>query len=98
MKLLVSVVVAAFAQAPADGGPPTPSHDSMGAMDGLADAGHGDMGGMDGMEHGSMDGMDHGSMDGMEHGSMDGMDHGDMDMTTHNMHFTTAAPHHDMGL
>jgi len=89
MKLLVSVVVAAIAQAPADGGPPTPGHDSMGAMDGLADAGHGDMGGMDGMDHGSMDGMDH--------GSMDGMDHGDMDMTTHNMHFTTAAPHHDMG-
>ena len=90
MKLLVSVILAALADDHGDG------HNDMGSMDALADAGHGDMGGMDG--HGDMGGMDgHTDMGGMDHGSMD---HGSMDHdeTTHNMPYTTASPHHDMGL
>ncbi len=47
----------------------------------MADMGmmHGDMGDMEGMNHGGMEGMNHGGMEGMNHGGMEGMDHGGMD-------------------
>ena len=100
MKLLVSVILAALADDHGAG------HNDMGSMDALADVGHGDMGGMDDTSHGDMTNTDHGDMGGMDHGDMGSdmdhgsMDHGSMDHdeTTHNMPYTTASPHHDMGL